>query len=110
MSSFTTLNKNNENARLSANDVNEFINRTRGELNKDKEKMDTLKKKVEILKKKTETLKKKIEDLKIEYMEQEKAHEVAKAKVKDLGSQLKVAAIKQREIEQIVNAKAYIPH
>ncbi|MCD7472121.1 hypothetical protein HAX54_013061 [Datura stramonium] len=90
MSSFTTLNKNNENARLSENDVKEFINRTRGELNKDKEKMDTLKKKMEILKKKMKTLKKKIEDLKVAHIEQEKAHEVAKDKVKELGNQLKV--------------------
>ncbi|MCE3049845.1 hypothetical protein HAX54_045926 [Datura stramonium] len=93
MSSFTTLNKNNENARLTENDVKEFINRTRGELNKDKEKMDTLKKK-------TETLKRKTEDLKVEHIKQEKTHEVAKAKVKELGNQLKTAAPRATWAEQ----------
>ncbi|KAH0726440.1 hypothetical protein KY290_002251 [Solanum tuberosum] len=103
MSFVSTLKKNNENAILSATDVEGFINHTRGEQKKAKEKIETMKMIMETLKKKTESLKKKIEDIKITHLEQEQAHEVEKAKVQKLDTHLEHAQAKQREIEQLKN-------
>lgn len=104
MSSLTALKKNNENAILSATDVEGFINHTRGEHKKAKEKIETMKRMMETLKKKTESLKEKIEDIKIAHLEQEQAHQVEKAKVQKLDTQLEHAQAKQREIEQLKNS------
>lgn len=63
-----------------------------------KEKIKTLKSRIETLKKKTETLKSQVNDLKIALVNNEEAHKVAKVKVQELGTQLKVAQAKQREM------------
>ncbi|KAK4738737.1 hypothetical protein R3W88_002434 [Solanum pinnatisectum] len=103
MSFLSALKKNNENFIPSAIDVEGFINHTRGEHKKAKEKIETMKMIMETLKKKTESLKKKIEDIKIEHLEQEQAHEIEKAMVQKLDTQLEHALAKQREIEQLKN-------
>lgn len=98
MSSLIALKKHNKNVILIANDVKEITNRTREEQKESKEKMKTLKRKIETLKKKTETLKRQIEDLKITFMDHAEAHEVAKAKVQEFGTQLKAAQATEREM------------
>ncbi|KAH0725477.1 hypothetical protein KY284_001342 [Solanum tuberosum] len=101
MSSLTALKKNNE--KLSANDVEGFINHTRGAHKKVQQKIEIMKKIMETLQKKTESLMRKNEDIKIAHLAQEQAYEVEKAKVQKLATQLEHPQEKQGEIEQLNN-------
>ncbi|KAG5627893.1 hypothetical protein H5410_013111 [Solanum commersonii] len=98
VSSFIALKKNNKNVVLIINDVEGITNHTLEKQKDSKEKLKTLKMRLETLNKKTEILKIEINDLKITLIDNEKAHKVAKAKVQELGTQLKAAQAKQREM------------
>uniref|UniRef100_M1DNR5 Uncharacterized protein n=1 Tax=Solanum tuberosum TaxID=4113 RepID=M1DNR5_SOLTU len=98
MSSLIALRKNNKNAVLIKNDVEEITNHTLEKQKDRKEKLKTLKMRVETLNKKTETLKIQINDLKITLIDNEEAHKVVKAKVQELDTQLKATQTKQREM------------
>ncbi|KAK4737957.1 hypothetical protein R3W88_001654 [Solanum pinnatisectum] len=98
MSSFIALKKNNKNVVLIKNDVEEITNHTLEKQKDSKEKLKTFKMRLKTLNKKTETLKIEINDLKITFIDNEEAHKVAKAKVQELGTELKATQAKQREM------------
>ncbi|KAM3321770.1 hypothetical protein P3S67_002921 [Capsicum chacoense] len=85
-------------------DVGEDIGHTQEELEKAKEKKETLKRKIEDLKKEVAHIEHEEERLKREEKEYKEVHEVAKAKIQELGIQLEAAQANLREIEQHKNA------
>ncbi|XP_059276207.1 uncharacterized protein LOC132030544 [Lycium ferocissimum] len=93
MLSLPALQENYENAKSTAIDVEEDFGHTQGEWAKAKKKEETLKRKIEDLKQELAQIEHKKESLK-------EAHEVAKAKEQELGTQLKAAQARRTEIQQ----------
>lgn len=104
MLSLSALQKKYENDILSVNDVEEDLGRTRGELEMAKNKKKTLKRQIKDLKTEVARIEHEEECLKHNEIKYKEAHEVAKAKMEELGTQLEAAQAKQREIEQRKNA------
>ncbi|CAN4127373.1 unnamed protein product [Withania somnifera] len=103
-SSLSALQKNYENVILSASDVEENLGRTRGEREKAKEKKESLKRLIEDLKQEVAGIEHEEERLKHDEIKYKESHEVAKAKMQELGTQLEAAQAKVKEIEQCKNA------
>ncbi|KAM3263343.1 putative protein isoform X1 [Capsicum annuum] len=101
--SLSALQKNYEHAIHSAGDVGEDITHTQEELEKAKEKKETLKRKIEDLRKEVAHIEHEEERRKREETKYKEAHEVAKAKIQELGIQLETAQAKLKEIEQRKN-------
>ncbi|XP_060211046.1 uncharacterized protein LOC132638077 isoform X1 [Lycium barbarum] len=93
MLSLPALQENYENAKSTAIDVEEDFGRTQEEWEKAKEKEETLKRQIEDLKQELAQIEHKKESLK-------EAHEVAKAKEQEIGTQLEAAQATQTEIQQ----------
>ncbi|XP_060207017.1 uncharacterized protein LOC132634892 [Lycium barbarum] len=93
MLSLPALQENYENAKSTALDVEEDFGRTQGEWAKAKEKEETLKRRIEHLKQELAQIEHKKQSLK-------EAHEVAKVKEQELGTQLKAAQARRTEIQQ----------
>ncbi|MCD9646758.1 hypothetical protein HAX54_036915 [Datura stramonium] len=73
-------------------------------LDKAKEKKKSLKRQIEDLKTEVANMEHEEEHLKHEEIKYKEAHEVAKAKMQELGTQLEAAQAKRRKIEQRKNA------
>ncbi|XP_055821528.1 uncharacterized protein LOC129890046 isoform X2 [Solanum dulcamara] len=104
MLSLSALQKAYENDILSVNLVEEDLGRTQGEWEMAKDKKKTLKKQIKDLKKEVARIEHEEERLKRDEIKYKEAHEVAKAKMQELGTQLEAAQAKKREIEQRKNA------
>ncbi|XP_059277735.1 uncharacterized protein LOC132031874 [Lycium ferocissimum] len=100
MLSLSAWQKNYENAILSANEAERVILRTEGEREKVKEKEEVVKRQIEDLKQVLAHYENEKERLKHDEVKYKEAHEVAKVRMQELGTQLKEAQAKQREIDR----------
>ncbi|KAG5593205.1 hypothetical protein H5410_043719 [Solanum commersonii] len=100
----SALQKKYENDILTVNDVEENLGRTRGELEMAKDKKKTLKRQINDLKTEVARIEHEEECLKHNEIKYKEAHEVAKAKMEELGTRLEAGQEKQREIRQRKNA------